>query len=612
MRDSFVCNDFILDLSKLPISYVEENPRFSDSFFTKYSFPFEFYLDSDLRKKMGHYDSLNASGLAKKIKGYHIFEGRIKEGTLEILEVEGNLVKAQIDSGFEELPNFTKKLRELKFLQISVSDIYEHAEITCKKSYPETTYNFPRVIYDKHSSDEKGWEIFNKFLNDRNANGFVDNNEDGSDWNELPEDKRVDADKFHKNRNIIHPMPYVLHILKTGFSDAGYELTGDILQDKDFLQRVVYAPNTEYSFSKSSETVLLKVEYTPDPNLPGDRVLVDFTKEIRLEKGAYLLRGELFFNGFTGHYSIVSSAQIFINGYEIYSTEHRHTKDFTIDVNIPFENTVENGVLEIRGSTFETRNKPDVIADLQIDLRKELNKDGDKIKLLNNRNTFSLADFVPDMTFGDFVRIVKMWKNYDVAVQGNTIEMNKLNTSLSEKMKDISSFAVATPIKTFVKKREFAITFPKIEDKDNIVVINESGVKLGGTPKEEASEIRINGYCLPIETFKGKTTAKPKIDDDSVLALIYYDGLHNGDNLAQEKTGLMLPDILSTLSPWYKQRIVSNEFRWSFYANKNRWRHIDVKNTLYVYGHKVWIKEINKTVVDEKTYQIDIVVESVK
>ncbi len=611
MRDSFVCSDFVLDLSRLPISYVEENPRFSDSFFTKYSFPFEFYLDSDLRKKMGHYDSLRASGLEKKIKGYHVFEGRIKEGTLEILEVQGNLVKAQIDSGFDELPNFDKKLSDLfRSETITVDNIYEHAESVCAKKYPETSYNFPCVIFDKHSKDEPGWEIFNKFLNDRNANGFVDNNEDGSDWDETPEDERVDADKFHKNRNIIHPMPYVLHVLKTGFSDAGYELQGDVLSDEDFLQRVVYDPNAEYSFAKESETVLLKIDFNEGTH-EGESLLYYFNKQTTLKKGAFLLRGSLFFNAFN-YYSAVSSAKILINNSEIYRIEKRHGRDISIDLNISFENSVENGILEVQVSTFEPENLPAAVADLQIDFRKNLNQDGDKIKLFNNRNEFSLGDFVPDMTFGDFVRTIKMWKNYDIAVRDNTIIMNKLSTSLSESMKDVSRFSVATPIKTFVNKRSFNVLFPEIDNKKENVFIDYKGHKMGGTPLKESTDIDINGYCLPIETFRGKTTAKPKIDDNGVLGLIYYDGLHNGGNFAQEKPGLMLPDILNVLLPWYEQRIVSNEFRWSFYANKNQWRDIDVKDTLYAYGHKVWIREINKTVIDERTYQIEIVVESVK
>lgn len=34
MTDSFVTAQFVLDLSRISISYQEENPRFKDTFFT--------------------------------------------------------------------------------------------------------------------------------------------------------------------------------------------------------------------------------------------------------------------------------------------------------------------------------------------------------------------------------------------------------------------------------------------------------------------------------------------------------------------------------------------------------------------------------------------------
>ena len=54
MRDLFVTDTFELDLSRISISYQEENPRFKDTFFTQFSLPFEFYMNADLRVKMGN------------------------------------------------------------------------------------------------------------------------------------------------------------------------------------------------------------------------------------------------------------------------------------------------------------------------------------------------------------------------------------------------------------------------------------------------------------------------------------------------------------------------------------------------------------------------------
>ena len=34
------------------------------------------------------------------------------------------------------------------------------------------------------------------------------------------------------NRNIIHPLPYLLYVLEIGFKDAGFILSGDVLNDE--------------------------------------------------------------------------------------------------------------------------------------------------------------------------------------------------------------------------------------------------------------------------------------------------------------------------------------------------------------------------------------------
>ena len=172
MTDSFVTSQFVLDLSRISISYQEENPRFKDTFFTQYSLPFEFQMNADLRLRMGNYTALNATKLKKKYEGYHIMDGRVRKGTLEILSVEGNIVSAQIDSGFEQLPNFDKKLCDLPLLRHRVADIYQHAKEVCQKKYPEVDYNFPRVVYPKDTS-QRGWEHYMGFINHYLGDAFA-------------------------------------------------------------------------------------------------------------------------------------------------------------------------------------------------------------------------------------------------------------------------------------------------------------------------------------------------------------------------------------------------------------------------------------------------------
>ncbi len=74
----------------------------------------------------------------------------------------------------------------------------------------------------------------------------------------------------------------------------------------------------------------------------------------------------------------------------------------------------------------------------------------------------------------------------------------------------------------------------------------------------------------------------------------------------------MLPAVLTVWEDWFKMRINSSELRWSFIVNKNKFRHIKIKDTIYAYKQKLWIKEMTKTVIDKHNYKVDIVAEVVR
>ncbi|GIZ15320.1 hypothetical protein [Capnocytophaga catalasegens] len=578
MRDCFVAENFALDLRRVKISYVEQSPRFKDTFFTKYSFPFSFYMDKDLRTTIGNYTSLNVTNLSGKHQGYHVVEGKIHKGTLEILEVQGNLVQAQIDSGFEELPNFEKKLAELPFERVKVNNIYSHANEVCRKKYPEVAYNFPRVIYNKHKSDEKGWERFNQFINDRQNGQFV-----------------VNETTPHVNRNIMHPMPYLLHVLTVGFSDAGYKLAGDILEDEDFKQRVIFSINEDFSSSADQKTDI-RIRSSEYESFVDNTYY--FNKEIPINYvGKYQLYGLLSVGG-------KGKIKISVNGFSIYEST-------TLDANllINFDNNTRGGVLKIeiwvQNSTQITYFDGTLQKRIYID-------NGSKTFEIHNFNEINLQNNVPDITFGELVTQLKNWKNYDLEIIGNKVFMNRVKPWVSQ-LVDFRPFEIEQPTRVFNHKRSFHLSFVELDNYPlNSVFIDQNEIKMNKSTGQETTSLKINAYCLPVETYRGVPTAAIKKDDTSVLGLIYYNGLYEGDNLAQNPAGLHLPEILSIWADWFKMRIDSSELKWSFICKKNAIRHINIRDTLYAYGQKLWIKEITKNVIDQQMYQVELVTEIVK
>lgn len=564
MTDYFVTSQFVLDLSRIAISYQEENPRFKDTFFTQYSLPFEFQMNADLRLRMGNYTALNATKLKKKYDGYHVLDGRVRKGTLEILSVEGNLVSAQIDSGFEQLPNFEKKLCDLPLLRKRVPDIYTHANEIVAKKYPEVDYNFPKVVYPKDKS-QKGWELFFQFINSYGSEGFIRN-------------------EANRNYNIMHPMPYLLYVLKTGFADAGYELAGDILTDEDFNQQVLYSNTPYYLTTAQQEHTLTAVEHTYEFATAGTWRLVCDNQPI---SGQVAIRLKL--------------DNVIIREF---SFEKPETLSFTQLLTI--DTTGQTLVLEIEGTS-----QPQLSMNLNIVAQHS--EDGNVIEQVINPNIVDLKRAVPDVTFGDLIKTIKNWKNYDMVIDGHKLYMNRIKIEERTHAKDFRTWEVREPKKTFLTKQSYLIKFPEMDDKAyQLPVIQVTDNSYQILNAQEASkvtnftEIQIGGYCLPRIMYKGYYTAIARKSGEQTIGMIWYDGLHNGQNHAGFRKALTPPLVAEYWKDWYKMRIAATEYTWSFVCNKNQFRHIALRDTILAYNQRMLIKSLNKSVLDKEHYQVEI------
>lgn len=564
MTDYFITSQFVLDLSRIAISYQEENPRFKDTFFTQYSLPFEFQMNADLRLRMGNYTALNATKLKKKYDGYHVLDGRARKGTLEILSLEGNLVSAQIDSGFEQLPNFEKKLCDLPLLRKRIPDIYTHANEIVAKKYPEVDYNFPKVVYPKDKS-QKGWELFFQFINNYGSEGFIRN-------------------EANRNYNIMHPMPYLLYVLKTGFADAGYELAGDILTDEDFTQQVLYSNTPYYLTTAQQEHTLTAIDPTYEFTTAGTWRLVCDNQPISGEVNIRLKLDNVIIREF--------------------SFEKPETLSFTQVLTI--DTTGQTLVLEIEGT-------PQPQLSMNLNIVAQHSEDGNVIEQVINPNIVDLKRAVPDVTFGELVKTIKNWKNYDMFIEGHKLYMNRIKVEERIHAKDFRPWEVREPKKTFLTKQSYLIKFPEMDDNayqlpvvqvtaDSYQVLNVQEA----TQLTNVTEIQIGGYCLPRIMYEGIYTTIARKSGEQTIGMIWYDGLHNGQNNAGFRKTLTPPLVAEYWKDWYKMRIAATEYTWSFVCNKNQFRHIALRDTILAYNQRMLIKSINKSVLDKEHYQVEI------
>lgn len=608
MKDKFVTEDFEIDLSGLATNFTEENPRFKDSLWNQYTLPVDIHYDRDFLSKIAQYSSFNNANLPKKHEGVHIFEGRVRKGTLTFSDFRNKWAKVQIDSGFEEIPNFEKPLSELPFEHFEVSDIYDHAQQIVSKKYPETNYNFPKLYTDEFDLESDGYKFFDSFINNRarqtggSAKLFAKNEvrETEEGWDVI-------------NRNIIHPMPYILHVLKVGFQDAGFKLQGDILQDPLLLQRVVYSGKHYFTTADQQyqKSYIYEHEYYDSAGNTAK-----WSKSFTISApGKYRLKGKIFSDAKECYLNIYKNGILLAN-YSSGNTSNYLSFDKVIEIDISDAEANPAFKFEYSGPTFNNKfNNEGVnigVAELNINPIRQNTENGEPIPFVFNHNRIDLRRAMPDLTFGDVVTTIKNWRNYDLVFENGIVYMNRIVIDKTKEPDDFRHFEVEDPYRSRNDKQAFLITFPDAEGAGvQNVYFDESGYSVNPVKKDaNATEININGFCLPLETFRATTTAKA-FQEEGSLMLVHYDGLNqNGDNHATNPAGLHGSEFAESVRDWYMNRLTNFTFKWSFRASKSQVRNFNIRSEIFAYNKKHWIKSWVKNSVSEKIYEVEIETET--
>ncbi|MGQ1944870.1 hypothetical protein ACT4RS_07500 [Ornithobacterium rhinotracheale] len=596
MRDKFTTEEFELDLSELEITIDEESPRFKDNLSTKFTFPFEFNIDAHLTGKMSDYSSIQALQINKKYKGKLTLDGRIKDAELVILSSVGKVIRAQIDLGFDEFPNANKKLRDLPLgVVTSTSAMHEEANAVIGKTYPEVNYNFPMV----HTDSYKGDAIFVDFLgayNHRKDGDFVNN------------EARVE-ENFYSNKNIVVPMPYLLHVLKTGIEDAGCTLHGDIMKLEQ-LQKMIVVPSKKLQLFDRPESVEWLIGEESKGNSAGKWFWwYESDQPIHL-KGRFRIRGKVLpdIGEFNNRYLKEYFYKIYINDTLLWDryNDRNQNIDFVFETPLHQEN-----ILKFKGVTSPGKNNHAEFEIIPLELWDE---DGNPKKSLANLEKYDLAEGLPDIDFITLITAVKNLYNLDWDIRNGTeVWMNFIDSAFEDThLVDISEFEVTDPERIYNADSSYLLQYKEVESEEyqyKKVFIDIDGMKtenfkeVDGTQKTE-----INALPLPMLTQNNLRTAYQFVNNESLVQIVLYDGLKDGKNTTNDASELINLDqhILKYHKRWIDFLIRTTDLKWTFFANKNHWRNISSLNTLYVYKRKHWIKEISKRSVNHRTYEITL------
>lgn len=609
MEIKFFTGEKILNLSGQKISVQDSNSRMNDKMFSKYFFPFEIYMNEEFLATFGDFESYDAAELETTFEGTLLFENRIHEAKLVLSTVEGKMITGQIDFGFEELPNFNKKLSELPLEKFPVTDIHTFAKNIAAKQYPATNFNFPRMYTSKYSPDQKVWDAFDGYYNDMK--------EDGSEM------RRNYIDELGEiyNVNIIHPTPHFLYVLKTGFADVNLTLAGDILTDPIFAQRWIFS-GTDYFTSKQQRRFgfsFTSAEYDELflENGPDDYCL--YQKFNSIEKpGLYKIAGnvEIWKAG-----KMFCDYELKLNGSVIWSVRLKKSREsifFKQPVNFDINITVPDSILEFRIYTqYHEDSWTHSISDLLITskvLEDIASTDlGDDSGVITNLNEIDLTRAVPDMTFGDFINHIRNRFNYELIVQDNFAIMNRIGDKEPTDIKDFTPFEIEYPKRELLNKKSFLLRAPESdENPQNSMYYDKDGAFLNKAPKEDTNIIESNVIILQVGVAKplGYETAIIKKDTTDAVQLVWYDGLTGVQNNAKNPSGAEFPELFySHWEKWLRQRIRGSRFQWKFYCNAEQFDYL-INHHIFAYKNIHNIVSWTKDLV-ENTYEVDIVSETI-
>lgn len=596
-------SSFELDLSTFKISDTEENNWFSDSFFTKYSFPFDIDLTDDLDVAFGLISLYNTNPQTYYECKY-IHNNKIEDAIFEI-ESHQQKLSCTLRFGFEQLPSFDKKLSELsldKFNLPEGTDIYEHAETIITQTWPAVNYNFPQVHIDKYDVTDDLWNAFGGIINNRVSGAFLTNTVDI-------------VGEVNYNRNVIQPLPYWIHILQRGMIDGGYTLSGKILMDPRLQKATLYGDVDYFKTPVIEEPISINLIASDATNYSETPHLLTFNYNTQIYNiGKYRIEGEII--AVSGSY--VYSSTVFIKYKEQYLYSYIRTGGVGDRLNIKIDFNTTNDLnpheisIEMRNQGWDRLDDPTERVSLTISLLYLTGSNGVAVPLINNENKIDLTKAVPDITFLDFIKVVKNWFNYDLTVEGKLAIMNPIEDEVNyDAALDLSFTEVKYPLRKFSQGSSFLLKFQDIDNKDYTflpVFQNQSSVVNSNyVTDDKTTTIEVNALPLPLLTRNEVQTAYALESNNAKAFLVKYDGIFNGNNLAQSNSDYLIPAVhLAYWTKWFQFRINAHGFNWRFKVWNETILNLKAKTKIFAYKRVHIIKTINKTEVQPDLFEIEL------
>lgn len=587
----FQSKEYRIDLSSYKITFIEQSNRFNNDLKKNYSLPLNISFDDIVIEKLGLPDIDNVTSYLSSDKGILYMDDRYFSATLLLGDISKNTIEITIYYGDETLPVYDVDLKDLPWPVIVQQNFSTYAKSMLTKSWPEVTHNWP-TVFRKEISGEGDYEHFLGLVNNYNGSNFVVNeivNEEGQN--------------IAKNYNVMCPFPYLLEILRFGYQNEGKKVRGSVFENEK-LKKTLYVPDKFIESFKGS-TYDQDSFRTPTSNYQQSSVRYGVYEKSHIPtiEGSYKV--DLKINlppAYTKYFKMEVYQEDAVSEMKTYYYNKSSTSGNRVIISDSVTINVDNS------------NVGDRIY-IKLTLRYFTNSieeyNSFEYKLSGGQlNTFpisySLSQFLPELTFGDFVNNLKNWLNLDITIEDEWVNVNFLEESLLNIIPDKHDH-LEDPNR--IKKSNKNKIYKLIYEDSSSILISNTGQIFSDIDQKNKEVIAIE---MPIKSLLVEqnnniiTGAYPEERPDLLLCL--YDGLKSGRNPCVENisgSSLSLQDIYEEFwSVWIGIR--TNNFTFEDTITAHISEPFSLKTFSYRYNELHMIKEIKRTRISQDYWELDI------
>ncbi|HEA19935.1 hypothetical protein LCGC14_0502670 [marine sediment metagenome] len=584
-------DDWQIDLTSYGLTFNETSDIFYAETQKSFTFPIQMDIDEEIASNFGLVNLENIRGYKIRIDGYIFVDDIFYDAYMIINEVYDLKAELQFFYGAEVLSVFDKKLSELTFPVISANENFKaHFNDVIGKKFPEVGHSFPMYIRPQIAQRDK-YQNFEGFVNNYIRGGVIINSAYLEDGETVPD-----------NRNVVSPAPYILEILRVGFAMEGKEIRGEFVDDDLFKSAVIIPKNFFENYSNTIDRDFHQFYFATDVETVNGKNVNVFQKTFDVRNdGFFRLKIKLNFPKGLAEYFDLKVTRGNEELFSIFIENSPLAVDKTVFILVPESETYQDVV-----ATLKLSEQANSIATMN---SFEFTKDGGDVNTYPNE--YSLADFVPNMTFREYFNALKKWLSLDVTFYENAVYLDYLNNTIRTRIfDDHSNLEDPGKRRTLNKRNLFKIFY----EEDDPIYVNKDGLVYSDAGYNQNEIENLEFDFLPIKIGASGNFISgvyPEEEPDKILVGM-YDGLVTGYPFLKKAIGaksLNLSNIYTNFHRYFLSfRANAEQYKDTFLAHVAQ--KFDLKNGIFKYNKKQMIKSVRKRRVSEEYWQVDQEAES--